>query len=132
MQRRISMIARPGSLPDRDWNDSSEAAARLLFTESFAALKFALSAAAPHLDIERVIVDRAGTAADFLHLLSTLPHEFSGDLLLLAVDDEPSYLSALGRGGDRVLYRLNDHDVRFYLETHDLVTGRVFHQRLAS
>jgi len=33
-------------------------------------------------------------------------------------------MSASGRGGDRVLYALSPYDVRFYLETHDMVTGR--------
>lgn len=125
------MIARPGALPDRDWNDSASASARLLFTESLAALKFALRAVSPQLDLERVIIDRAGTPAEFLELLATLPQEFSGDLLFIA-EDTRSYLSALGRGGDRVLYALQEHDVRFYLETHELVTGRVCAERLAS
>jgi hypothetical protein len=131
MQRRISMIARPAALPDRDWNDSSSASARLLFTESLAALKFALRAVGPQLDLERVIIDRVGSPAEVLELLATLPQEFSGDLLFIS-GDARSYLSALGRGSGRVLYALQEHDVRFYLETHDLVTGRVCPERLAS
>jgi hypothetical protein len=124
------MIARHISTPDRDWNDAQSAAARLLFTESINSLRLAMATAAPQLDIERVIVDRAGTAADFLDLLSSVPHDFAGDLLLIA-EGERAYLSSLGRGGDRVLYALAPHDVRFYLETHELVTGRVC-ERLAS
>ena len=34
-------------------------------------------------------------------------------------------MSATGRGGDRLLYALTRNDVRFYLETLDLVTGRI-------
>ncbi len=50
--------------------------------------------------------------------------ELSGDILLIH-DNGAGFLSATGRGGDRVLYALTAHDVRFYLETQDLVTGRV-------
>lgn len=130
MHRRISMIARAGATPDRDWNDAGSPTVRLLFTESFNALRFALRASASaQLDIERVIVDRAATDGDFLELLSTLPQDFAGDVLLIG--SEKAYLSACGRGGDRVLYALRDIDVRFYLETHELVTGRVA-ERMAS
>ncbi|HEY0144026.1 MAG TPA: hypothetical protein VGF48_24275 [Thermoanaerobaculia bacterium] len=130
MHRRISLIARSDATPDRDWNDAGTPTARLLFTESFAALRFALRAGTgAQLDIERVVVDSAATPADFLDLLATLPHEFTGDVLLIG--SEKAYLSASGRGGDRVLYALRDIDVRFYLETHDLVTGRVA-ERMAS
>jgi hypothetical protein len=130
MHRRISIVARLASTPDRDWNDADSASARLLFTESISSLRFALATGTPHLDIERVIVDRAGSAAEFLELLSNVPQDFAGDLLLIS-EAERAYLSSLGRGGDRVLYSLQAHDVRFYLETHELVTGRVC-ERLAS
>jgi hypothetical protein len=130
MHRRISMIARAGGQPDRDWNDAGTPSTRLLFTESFNALRFALRAGAgAQLDIERVIVDRAAGEGDFLDLLSSLPTDFTGDVLLIG--DDKAYLSACGRGGDRVLYALRTIDVRFYLETNDLVTGRVA-ERMAS
>jgi hypothetical protein len=97
----------------------------IAFLDSVNALKFALNVAVSDagLDIERVIVDRAGTAEDFLDLLAALPEEYNGDLLIMR-DDGNGFLSATGRGGDRVLYALNARDVRFYLETHNLVTGR--------
>lgn len=130
MNRRISLIARAQSSPDRDWDETASASARLLFTESIALFRFALGDVATHLDIERIIVDRAATACEFLELLSSVPLDFAGDLLLIANGDR-SYLSSVGRGGDRVLYALDLDDVRFYLETHNLVTGRVS-ERLAS
>jgi len=76
------------------------------------------------LDIGRVIVDRAGDGDDFLDLLAGLPEAFTGDAMLLR-DDGTGVLSATGRGGDRMLYAMTPHDVRFYLEAHDLVTARV-------
>lgn len=124
MHRRISLIARAGTQPDRDWNEAGTDSMRLLAAESFAALRFTLRAGAgAQLDIERVIVDRAATEGEFLDLLASLPPDFAGDVLLLG--HEKAYLSATGRGGDRVLYALREIDVRFYLETHELVTGRV-------
>lgn len=128
MHRRISMIALAEGEPDRDWNDAGTPSSRLLFTETFAALRFALRAGA-QLDIERVIVDRAASEGEFLDLLASLPTDFAGDVLLIG--REKAYLSACGRGGDRVLYALREVDVRFYLETHELVTGRVA-ERMAS
>ncbi|HVG24132.1 MAG TPA: hypothetical protein VND45_08275, partial [Thermoanaerobaculia bacterium] len=72
----------------------------------------------------RVIIDRTGAAEEFLDLLTAFPAEFTGDALLIR-DDGTGVLSATARGGDRVLYKLLAHDVRFYLETHDLVASRV-------
>jgi len=122
---RITLIARKATKPNVDWNYARTPSMRVAFLETVNALKFALGVAVSDagLDIERVIVDRAGTAEEFLDLLSALPEEFNGDVLLIR-DDGNGFLSATGRGGDRVLYSLIARDVRFYLETHDLVTGR--------
>ncbi len=54
-------------------------------------------------DVERVVIDRAGTASQFLELLSHLPHEYHGDLLYIALDGN-AYLSAQVRGDGRALY----------------------------
>jgi hypothetical protein len=122
---RITLIARQGTKPDADWNYASCRDQRVAFLDSIGALRFALGAALHDvgLDIERIIVDRAGGPAEFLDLLATAPAEFNGDMLLIR-DDGSGFLSATGRGGDRVLYALSGYDIRFYLETHDLVTGR--------
>ena len=122
---RITLIARQPTKPDFDWNHSRARVQRVAFLDSVNALSFALGAAMHDvgLDVERIIVDRSGNAEEFLHLLSGVPSEFTGDMLFIR-DDGAGFLSATGRGGDRVLYALSGYDIRFYLETHDLVTGR--------
>jgi hypothetical protein len=123
--QRITLIARESTKPDVDWNYARSRSQRMAFVDSTNSLRFALGAALYDvgLDVERIIVDRAANAEEFLDLLATTPEEFRGDMLFVR-DDGSGFLSATGRGGDRVLYALNGYDVRFYLETHDLVTGR--------
>lgn len=123
---RVTLIARHATKPDVDWNYARCHCDNVAFLNSMGALKFAFRSALGEggLDIERVIVDRAGSAADFLDLLASVPAELAGDLLFIT-DEGAGFLSATGRGGDRVLYALTRRDVRFYLETNDLVTGRV-------
>jgi hypothetical protein len=132
-ESRITLIARQPSKPDIDWKYEGSRTAkgertgrRAAFLDTVNALKLAVGAALCDvgLDVERLIVDRAGGAEEFLDLLACLPAELHGDILFIR-DDGSGFLSATGRGGDRVLYALSTHDVRFYLETHDLVTGRV-------
>jgi hypothetical protein len=120
--RRVTLVARQPFKPDLDWNYMQARTNRVAFVDSVNSLKFALGASLD-VDIERVILDRSAAAEDFLELLSVLPPAFAGDALLIR-DDGSGFLSATGRGCDRVLYSLGHHDVRFYLETHDLVTAR--------
>jgi hypothetical protein len=129
--RRLTIIARNSRKPDIDWNCHPQSSERVAFIGSTAALRSALDACAElGLDIGRVIVDRAATPDEFLDFLTTLPVEFIGDALFIR-DDGSGVLSATGRGGDRVLYSLGPTDVRFYLETMNLVTGRVAVERTA-
>lgn len=124
-QQRITLVVREATKPDVDWNYGRCRDENVAFLDSIGALKFAVrSAQRDGLDIERMIVDRAGTAEDFLELLVAVPSELAGDILLIH-DNGAGFLSATGRGGDRLLYALTPHDVRFYLETQDLVTGRL-------
>lgn len=129
--RRITLVARSEFKPDVDWNYAQLRSRQVAFVDSVNALKFALGAALYDvgLDVERVIIDRAGPADAFLELLAALPVEFAGDTLFIR-DDGTGFLSATGRGCDRVLYALGESDVRFYLETHDLVTGRASDEAL--
>lgn len=122
---RITLIARESTKPDIDWNYASCARMRVAFVDSVFALRYALESAVCEigLDVGRVVVDRAGGSDDFLGLLTALPPEFTGDVVYVR-DDGTGILSATARGGDRVLYALTPHDVRFYLEANDLVTGR--------
>jgi hypothetical protein len=124
-QNRITLIARHSSKPDLDWNYTHCRYDNVVFLDSVNALKFAVrSMNTPGgMDIERIIVDRAGSAEDFLGLLAAVPAELAGDVLFIH-DNNAGFLSASARGGDRVLYALTHRDIRFYLETFDLVTGR--------
>jgi hypothetical protein len=124
--RRMSLICLGERTPDRDWNVSRNAPSRIVITEQLSVVRYVLGADAAELglDIERIIIDQATTSDDFLDLLSELPHHFNGDVLYLRPDGS-GYLSATGRGDGRVLYSLKSHDVRFYLETAQVVTGRL-------
>lgn len=124
--RRITLISRNPTRPDRDWDNSLSSASRLILLDSFTVLRYAISSHMVELDVdvERVILDRSASPADYLTLLAALPQSFTGDVLLIR-DDESGFLSSLGRGGDRVLYALTANDLRFYLEMHGLVTGAV-------
>jgi hypothetical protein len=75
------------------------------------------------LDVERIVLDRTLNAEEFLFLLAKLPHELAGDVMLLT-ESGGAFLSATGRGGDRVMYALAAHDVEFYLDNYDLVSSR--------
>lgn len=123
---RVTIIARDKGKPPMDWSRSVAPQLSLAFVDSVRALRFALCAAVSEteLDINRVIVDRVASGDEFLSLLTALPAEFTGDVVFVR-DDGTGVLSATGRGGDRVLYALMAHDVRFYFETHDLVLSRV-------
>jgi hypothetical protein len=123
--RRLTLIARTDHKPDRDWNYAGCHRNAVAFTASVASIRYALGAVMNlGFDIGRVIVDRAGTAEEFLELLTELPEGYAGDVLMIR-DGGSGVLSATGRGGNRVLYSLGIDDVRFYLETQNLVTGRV-------
>jgi hypothetical protein len=123
---RVTLIARHSTKPDVDWNYDACARKLVAFVESMEALRFALNLAIDEvaIDIGRVIVDRAGDGDDFLDLLTHLPEAFTGDVVFVR-DDGTGVISATGRGGDRMLYALTSHDVRFYFEAHGLVTGRI-------
>jgi hypothetical protein len=123
--RRITLISRDPARPERDWDNSPMAPSRIILLDSFTVLRYAIASHVVDLDVdvERVILDRSTSPADYLSLLASLPHAFNGDVVLIR-DDDNGFLSSMGRGGDRVLYALGPDDLRFYLETHSLVTGR--------
>jgi len=122
--RRISLIARHPGMPERPWNESKSGGSRLIFIDSLSFLPFALDRGINELgqDVDRLIIDRTGTAVQYLELIASLPHEFLGDVLFVR-GDGAGFLSSLGRGGDRVLYSLGKYDIDFYLETHGLLTS---------
>ncbi|HEX9163183.1 MAG TPA: hypothetical protein VF980_15870 [Thermoanaerobaculia bacterium] len=120
--RRITLVSRHSQLPERKWVHSPESPGRLILLDSFTGLRHAVAGVMSDrsADIERIILDRCSSASDYLSLLTELPREFSGDVLMIR-DDESGFLSSTGRGGDRVLYALSAQDLRFYLQTHGLV-----------
>lgn len=115
--RRITLVSRSSSAPERSWLISRCAPRRLIFVGSFGVIPYALARGVEELgkDIESVIIDGSANAAEYLHLLSTLPTTYAGDVVL--IEEESAFVSATGRGGDRVLYALRPEDVQFYLET---------------
>jgi hypothetical protein len=120
--RRITLVLRSQSA-DRTWNDGSGSASRMIFVKVFNVLQYALTNGVTEFDrdVERVLLDRSVTDSEFLDLLASLPARFQGDVVMVRPDDT-GFLSAAGRGGDRVLYALRAEDLQFYLTTHDLTT----------
>lgn len=120
--RRITLISHDPNQQERDWSSSRQARNRVILLDSFTVLRYAISSHFVDLDVdvERVILDRNSSPAEYLSMLAGLPHSFTGDVVLITADDS-AFLSALGRGGDRVLYSLSSRDLHFYLETHGLV-----------
>jgi hypothetical protein len=122
MHRRITLInTRDRS---RDWAMSEDAPSRIVFGSFFKVIRHTLKGELHELgeDIERVIIDRTATPAEFLELLANVSENFAGDLIFIR-EAETSYVSAVGRGGGRVFYALRPEDVRFYLETHGLIAA---------
>jgi hypothetical protein len=121
--RRITLVTRPSARhADRAWNFASDAASRIIVVGTFTVLRNALEYSMSELahDVERLVIDRTATPAQYLELLASLPDEFAGDVLY-AREDGTAFLSAAGRGAGRLLYNLSEADLRFYLGTHDLL-----------
>ncbi|HEX9459257.1 MAG TPA: hypothetical protein VGA84_08945 [Thermoanaerobaculia bacterium] len=74
-------------------------------------------------DVDRIIVDCAATADEFLDLLASLPKDFLGDVVL-GRNGSNSFLSAASRADGRFLYALTATDLQFYLETLGLVATK--------
>ncbi len=119
--RRITLVARHSSKPPRDWDFSNPMGSRLIFVDALSFLPFAIDQGIKlGQDVDRVIIDRTGTAEQYLQLLASLPQDFLGDVLY-ARGDGDGFLSSVGRGGNRVLYSLSAEDIVFYLGTLELV-----------
>ena len=120
--RRITLITFGPGASYRDWNTSLTGPNRIITLKAMTVLRYALQSAIElEEDVERVVLDGASSAGEFLDLLATLPAEFTGDVMLIAAGGS-GYLSATGRGGSgRLLYALSNRDVQFYLETHGLL-----------
>src|SRR5690348_8402096 len=113
-RRRITLVARNPKKVQRDWDLTNPAGSHLVFIDSLKFLPYAVDqgvTSSEH-DIERVIIDEAASASQFLEFLSTLPAEFAGDVLCIG-DEGMSFLSSVGRGDGRLLYSLTADDLEF-------------------
>lgn len=121
-KRRITLVSRHKQMAQRSWELSADAANRIELLDSFTMLR--ATVLSPLLkntsDIERIVFDRSCSEAEYLGFLAELPHEFSGDVVMIR-DDDSGFMSATGRGGGRILYALSPEDMEFYLETQRLV-----------
>lgn len=116
--RRITLVVRGTGTFSRPWDSSPEAINRVLFIKALPMLTFALDHRSE--DVERLLVDGAATADEFLDLLASVRKDFLGDIVLMRGDK--SFLSTVGRAGARFLYALKDADLQFYLETTGLIS----------
>ncbi|HEX3582879.1 MAG TPA: hypothetical protein VH087_14020 [Thermoanaerobaculia bacterium] len=116
-ERRITLVARGGY---RDWETTELASSAIMAIDSLSDLTLTIVDLWIALDIERVILDGAATASQFLDLLTALPQEFNGDAMMIR-SDGAAFLSAISRGSGRVLYTLTASDVDFYLQANGLV-----------
>ena len=129
--RRITLIARNPHKAQRDWDLTNPAGTHIIFVDSLAFLPYALARGVQdeQHDIERVIIDETGSPLQFLEFLSSVPAEFAGDILHIGVDGK-AFLSSVGRGDGRVLYRLNENDLEFYFQVNSLTFPKVPGQKL--
>ncbi|HMC23812.1 MAG TPA: hypothetical protein VKL19_18290 [Thermoanaerobaculia bacterium] len=120
--RRITLVARSAGTSVRDWDYSNPMGSRIVFVDALPFLAPAIDRGVTEsgYDLERVIIDGTATAAQFLELLTTLPAEFLGDILLVTRDGR-GFLSSAGRGDGRVLYSLDERDLEFYLRANALL-----------
>ena len=116
--KRITLVVRGSEAPRRSWDTSADAPNRIIFIDSFAMLSYALDHGSQ--DVDRLLIDGASTAEGYLGLLSSLPHEFRGDVLFMRTAGN-SFLSTTARADGRLLYALTTDDLHFYMETHGLV-----------
>jgi len=125
-QQRITLLLLDDTGPVTDWSRMRSRHRRIVFVNSFDALTRAIEYAAcddSPVDVERVVIDRAASAQEFLDFLSTLPPRFLGDIVRVG-EHRGGFLSAATRGEGRVLHRLSRADLRFYLETNQLLSAR--------
>ena len=119
--RRITLVIRGTGIQSRPWDTSPEAANRILFVKALSMLDFVLDHRSEE-DVERLLVEESASPEDFLGVLSSLPREFLGDVLLIR-NGSTSYLSTASRSDGRLLYALNASDLQFYMEAHRLIAA---------
>jgi hypothetical protein len=122
--QRITLIIRDETLREEHGGFLHPPAGPLVFFDGADALRLAVPAALTdqELDIERVIIDRTGTAEQLLEFLVRIPPQFGGDVLILR-HHGGGLLSTTVRGGGRTLLQITPWDVPFYLHAHNLIAG---------
>jgi hypothetical protein len=123
-QRRLTLVSRGGG---REWESTDLASSSIMTIDSLSELRLTIVDLWAALDIERVILDGAAGASEFLDLMTALPQEFAGDVVMIR-NDGAAFLSAISRGSGRVLYTLTATDVDFYLQANGLVPFEVMPQ----
>jgi hypothetical protein len=119
--RRITLIARRPTVSLRDWDFSNPLGSRLIFVDTVSFLTPVIYKGLElGQDIDRVIIDGTGTAAQYVELLASLPQEFLGDVLYIREEGD-GFLSSVAYGGGRMMYSLRARDINFYLQTHGLL-----------
>jgi CheY-like chemotaxis protein len=119
---RITLVSSEPKTSTRAWAFRREGtSARLIHVPDFRLLAAALESGIKESgqDIERVIIDGTADPSEFLEFLSGLVTGFRGDVLYLQPGGK-LFLSATGRGDERVLYSLNARDLEFYLQVYGL------------
>lgn len=120
--RRITLVLGNAECSIHHWESSSRSGSRMIFIPKLALLHQAIHGGLSGLreDVERVVLDGCASATEFLDLLASLPTEFVGDVVF-GTEEGSGFISAMGRGGDRVLHAFNAIDLDFYLETYGLL-----------
>jgi hypothetical protein len=113
--RPVTVVSRAESAPERPWLTPPRASRRLLFVESFDAIRAAFAHDVHRARIDDVIIDGTATGAEYLHFLCTLPAAYRGDVLLLL--DDSAFLSSGSADGDRALHALPAAEAQAYVET---------------
>lgn len=118
---RMSLVVRNEESFWHAWSEDS-AQVPLRFATSLHEALCAVSAGVhgAGAEIGSIVVDRAASADALLDLLAALPVEFTGDVLYIR-GDRSGLVSAMARGGGRVLYALSPGDVQFYLGANGLM-----------
>jgi CheY-like chemotaxis protein len=74
--------------------------------------------------IGRIIIEERIDGTAFLDLITSLPPEFLGDVLMIAGPQQAYLSSAFGSAGQRALYTLNEtRTIEQYLDVHGLREG---------
>jgi hypothetical protein len=117
-----STLVLPSAISPIDWTTTNgQHDSRIIKVRDFRLLMAAFHNGVSEFgqEIVRVILDRAVDAAAFLQVVCDLPTGFRGDVLFIDWSGR-GFLSAIGRGDDRVLYALSAADVDFYRSVHGI------------